>query len=98
MKVLFFLLTVLLAMNAVALAQDQAWIVLDFVLKNGTPAQMSFNNPAFPDTTESECKDSLSKAQHSLIKAAIQREPRFATAKFVGARCIMSIDDPIKKN
>ena len=97
-KITFILLTALLAMPTVARAQDQAWIVLEFIFDDGKPAQMAFNNSAVPDTTELECKKSLPNIQQSLVKAAIQKEPRLAPAKFIGARCVMSAEDPIKSS
>ncbi len=78
-----------------ASAKNKAWIILDFVLKNGTAAQMAFDRGGM---TESECKEDLLKPKHRLVEAAIQREPRLATAKFSGARCVMSADDPIKQS
>ena len=96
MKTLFFIGLLLLIPPTSVNAQDQAWIVLDFTLRDGTPAQMAFNNPAYTDITESECKKSLPNIQQSLVKAAIQKEARFATAKFLGAHCVMSTGDPLK--
>lgn len=95
MKTLVLLGIVLLSPYTVESAQDQAWIVLDFTLSNGTPAQMAFNNPAYPDTTESECKKSLPNVQQSLVKAAIQKDSRLATAQFLRAHCVMSTVDPL---
>ncbi len=97
-KVALFSLMMLLGAHADINAQDQAWIVLDSLFNNSKPAQMAFNNPAFPDITESECTKSLSTVEHSLVKVAMQREPRLATAKFLGTRCVMSVGDPIKPN
>lgn len=76
-----------------ASANNKAWIVIAFVLKNGTSTQMAFQ---LPGHTESECKEQLLKPKHPWITAAIQREPRLATAKYSGARCVMSTDDPTK--
>ena len=95
-RIIFIFLMALLAMPVIARAQDQAWIVLEFLLDNGKKAEMSFNNSAVPDITESECKKSLPNMQQSLVKAAIQTEPSFASAKFIGARCVMSIGDPTR--
>lgn len=97
-KMALISLMMLLGAHADINAQDQAWIVLDFIFNNSKPAQMAFNNPAFTDITESECTKSLSTVERSLVKVAIQREPRLATAKFLGSRCVMSAGDPIKPN
>lgn len=95
-KIVFILAIALLGVPIVACAQDQAWIVLEFLPDDGKKAEMAFNNSGAPDITESECKKSLPKVQQSLVKAAIQREPRLASAKFIGARCVMSTGDPIR--
>jgi hypothetical protein len=75
---------------------EQAWIVLDFKTPNGKTAAMAFNNPSAPSASLKQCEAALTKAQSSLINAARQREPALRNAQFVGAKCVMSVDDPIK--
>lgn len=76
--------------------RGQAWIVLSFEMEDGQPAQMAFNNAAMPDMTEDECKKAIPAGIDSLLRAAIQKEPRLSKAKFKDAHCVMSAGDPIK--
>ncbi len=89
-------LIVAIAFMASSCGDEQAWIVLEFKLKNGGPAEMAFNNPSSPDITLSECKAALDQASANLIDAAVKRAPILRSATFVSAKCVMSVDDPIK--
>ena len=75
---------------------EKAWIVLEFKMKDGTKSEMVFDNPRDPNRTLAECKASLRGAQRNLLRAARQKVPRLRSARFVGARCVMSAGDPIK--
>ena len=72
------------------------WVVLDFKMKGGQRTQMAFSN--LEALNEDECRESLAKALDSLISAAIQKTPSLRRATIVGARCMMSVDDPIKRS
>jgi hypothetical protein len=74
---------------------EPVWIVVELKLANGTPSQMSFNNPAVPDMTLAECETALPDAMPTLV-SHIASIPQLADAKVVGARCVVSADDPIK--
>jgi hypothetical protein len=75
--------------------KSHAWIVLDFKTTRGQLTQMAFSNP---DTlNEDECRESLPKALDFLISAAIQQTPSLRRATVIGARCMMSVNDPIKR-
>ncbi len=75
--------------------KTHAWIVLDFTT-HGHLTQIAFSNP---DTfNEDECRQSLPKALEFLISTAIQRTPALRHATVTGARCMMSVNDPIGKS
>jgi hypothetical protein len=74
--------------------KTHAWIVLDFKTTRGHLTQMAFSNP---DTlNEDECRESLPRTLESLISTAIQQTPALRRATVVGARCMMSVNDPIR--
>ena len=76
--------------------KTHAWIVLDFKTTRGHLTQMAFSNP---DTlNEDECRESLPKALDFLISAAIQQTPSLRRATVIGARCMMSVNDPIRRS
>ncbi|MET0515758.1 MAG: hypothetical protein ABW047_10595 [Nitrospiraceae bacterium] len=76
--------------------KTHAWIVLDFKTTRGHVTQMAFSNP---DTlNENECRESLPKALEFLIRTAIQQTPSLRSATVIGARCMMSVHDPIKRS
>lgn len=76
--------------------KTHAWIVLDFKTTRGHLTQMAFSNP---DTlNEDECRESLPKALELLITTAIQQTPSLRRATVIGARCMMSVNDPIKRS
>lgn len=77
--------------------KEQAWIVFEFTMPDGKPAQMTFINPNFPNITLSECQTALPDAQKELLKRAMN-QPVLAKAKFRSAKCVMSVTDPIKPN
>ena len=74
---------------------EKAWIILEFKTQNGK-AEMSFDNPSVPNITLEECRATLRKVQSNLIPAARKKVPMLRSARFVGARCVMSAGDPIK--
>lgn len=76
--------------------KEQAWIVLNFKLPDGRPAQMTFNNTQAPDTTLEECRRDLPDVQASLVEAAKAKETQLADATFTGAECVWSATDPTK--
>ncbi len=75
---------------------ETAWIVLEFKAQNGNKAEMAFDNPSVPDFTLEECRATLPKVQSNLISGARKKVPMLRSARFVGARCVMSAGDPIK--
>lgn len=88
-------IAVFLGMTAYS-EKTHAWIVLDFKTTHGHLTQMAFSNP---DTlNEDECRESLPKALESLISTAIQQTPTLRRATVTGARCMMSVNDPIKRS
>ena len=88
-------IVVLLGMTAYN-EKTHAWIVLDFKTTRGHLTQMAFSNP---DTlNEDECRESLPKALEFLISTAIQQTPSLRRATVIGARCTMSVNDPIKRS
>lgn len=88
-------IAVLLGMTAYS-EKTHAWIVLDFKTTRGHLTQMAFSNP---DTlNEDECRESLPKALEFLISTAIQQTPSLRRATVIGARCMMSVNDPIKRS
>lgn len=74
-----------------------AWIIATFTGADGRPVEMTFNNPGVPDMTLAECEAALPAATESVVAAGRQQEPeRLGSAKFVGVRCVWSVDDPLK--
>ena len=77
--------------------KEKAWIVLEFIMPDGKPAQMTFVNPNLRDITLAGCQAALPEAQSALIQSAM-KEPLLAKAEYKSAKCIMSASDPIKPN
>lgn len=75
---------------------ETAWIVLNFKMPDGKPAQMAFDNPSAPNITLQDCEAALPVAQTNLIQVARQYAPPLQTAKFESAKCVMSEGDPIR--
>ena len=73
----------------------KVWIVVELTMPDGSSASMAFNNPSVPDLTIKECEDSISAATPRLMEY-IKKEPRLVDATYKSARCVASIDDPIK--
>jgi hypothetical protein len=74
---------------------NKVWIVVHLQMTDGTTSEMSFDNPAVPDITLQECKDSLDTARPTLLDH-IGKVPRFARAVFVSSECVESAVDPIE--
>lgn len=93
--VVFLAMAAFLGM-ATSSEKTHAWIILDFKTARGHLSRMAFRNP---DTlNEDECRDSLPKALESLIHAAIQQAPSLRRATVIGARCTMSVSDPLRES
>ncbi len=75
---------------------DRVLVVLDFQASNGSVIQMSFRNP-HPEATLDGCERELASGTNlvtsDLIASARETEPvLLGTAKFLGAKCVLSSD------
>jgi hypothetical protein len=74
---------------------EKVWIVVDLLGADGRPAQMSFDNPAVPDMTLTDCEGALASAVPTLMQG-IESRPETKGSQYVSAKCVQSAEDPIK--
>jgi hypothetical protein len=85
----------MLALSACATSKEKIWIVVSLKMSDGKSAEMTFDNPSVPDITLEECKIHLPKAIPTIMNF-VRKEPKLVNASLKSARCVQSIDDPIK--
>lgn len=72
------------------------WIVLEFTMPNGEPAEMTFNNPKAPEYDLEKCKRLTGETQTNFVQKAREAAPSLQSATYKGFYCVASADDPIK--
>lgn len=75
---------------------QKVWTILEFQMPNGEKVEMTFHNPSFPEATLADCNNALAIAKSDYVQTAKATAPALKEAQFVGARCEVSKDDPLK--